>query len=89
VEGVGLLGKLFTKEDRPPVHKILGVAALIHFLARYVAIFCGAPTAGFAATGSLGLAAVLLHGALSASSLRFAIPQERIPSKPMVWQEFR
>ncbi|KAJ1634833.1 hypothetical protein T492DRAFT_1133529 [Pavlovales sp. CCMP2436] len=83
VEGVELRSKLPTEEDRrPPVHKILGVLALLHFLAR-------APTGGFAATGNIGFAAVLPHGALSASSLRFHVPKESIASKPMVWQEFR
>lgn len=89
--GVGVLGKLFTHEDRSNVHKLLGVFVLLHFAARYGALLLAphAPVAGLAVAPALGFACLAAHGALSASSLKFAVPRERVVGKPMIWAEFR
>lgn len=92
LEGVGAVGELITREDGANVHKLLGAFALLHFAARFAALLFGrAPMGGFgpASEPQLALGSVLAHGALSASSLRFRVPRERKPSKPMIWAEFR
>ncbi|CAJ1356212.1 unnamed protein product [Effrenium voratum] len=88
LKGSSWAGKLFTREDRFQIHKVLGVYVLLHYLYRHIRVFAGNPTGGF--TGSwLSLLMVIPHAMLSLSSLIFHIPRERVAEKPMIWQEFR
>ena len=81
--------KLFTKEDPIYLHKTLGIASLLSFFYRYAILY---PT-----TGSLGFEGtffdwftILLHVALSTSSLIFRVLAKRIINRPMViWEEYR
>lgn len=80
--------KLFTKDDVFHVHKTLGVMALAHYVYRMLHIV---------QSGDSGLANspysvafwVAVHGALSATSLLFHIPQNRVAKRPMIYPEFR
>jgi len=79
--------KLFTKEDTFNIHKIIGFSCLIHYIIRFSnaliyknMLFDSSP---------LSLLCILLHIALSVSSLIFHIPNKRNKAKPMIWPEFR
>lgn len=84
-----LYKKLFTREDPVYLHKILGITALCSFIYRYAVVYPTTGTLGF--DGSLfDWVTMLLHLALSSSSLIFHVLLKRIPSKPMViWHEYR
>jgi hypothetical protein len=85
------LKKLFTKEDPQNLHKTLGLLSLVHYVYRYFWVF--------PREGSLGLAdgprapdclGVLLHVALSTSSLIFTVIRTRLLDKPtIIWEEYR
>lgn len=84
---LSLLKKFFTKEDVFGIHKILGVTCLAHFAYRIYNI---------ATTGDSGLIRdkflyvwILLHMALSGTSLMFHIPRNRVSKRPMIYPEFR
>ena len=82
--------KLFSPEDPQYLHKTLGFFCILSFVYRYRLFFT---------TGSLGLvggtplmsyAAMLLHLALSSSSLIFHVLAKRIINRPMIiWEEYR
>ena len=80
------LYKLSTREDPSHLHKGLGAICFLHFAYRYALLW---------STGSMnletpfGIAGILLHGALSVSSLIFHIPKDRNPVAPMIYPEFR
>ena len=85
-EGSTKFGKLFTKEDRSQIHKVLGVACLLHFMYRYGR---GVTTGTM---GFVGPAAALwfgMHGALSLSSFKFHVPMEKTKGRPVIWAEYR
>jgi len=81
--------KLFTKEDPKYLHKTLGFACVASFLYRYFYVY--------PRYGNLGLGndffswfTMLLHLALSCSSLIFHVLARRILNKPMIiWEEYR
>ncbi|CAM9531502.1 unnamed protein product [Heterosigma akashiwo] len=80
--------KLFTEEDRDNAHKILGVYSLLHYFYRFGYSTFVDYRGGFQPTLQ-SLLMVLPHAALSLSSLKFYVPRERMPKKPMIWEEFR
>ena len=84
-----IISKLFTNEDDKQLHKILGFLSVASFLYRYFYVY---PT-----TGTLGFdghwfdhATILLHLALSTSSLIFHVIRRRLLNRPMIiWEEYR
>lgn len=79
--------RLIGNEDKLHLHKSLGVASLLHF---------GYRTYMFVSSGSMGfsgdattVACIMLHMALSGTSLIFHLPNNRIRKAPMIWPEFR
>ena len=84
-----VLVKLFTNEDHVQLHKTLGILSLISFLYRYFYVY---PT-----TGTLGFdgrlidhLSMLVHTALSTSSLIFHVLSHRLIKRPMIiWEEYR
>lgn len=81
------MAKLFTHHDRFHMHAMLGVAALLHFLGRFVYLF--ATGRDSFAPGLLSTATLAIHVLLHGSSFQFEIPPRRMWSKPMIWKEFR
>lgn len=78
------LPKLFTRDDPWVLHKTLGFACLGHFVLRLTQ----APDLGFRRDAET-IFWILMHAALSWSSLIFKIPTKRIAGKPMIYPEFR
>jgi len=77
--------KLFSREDSTNAHKLLGFACLLHFLTRCPFLL---DDMGF--NGSLLTpACIVMHAALSVSSLIFHIPKVRIKEGSRIWPEFR
>lgn len=79
--------KLHTKEDRSLIHKLLGGFALLHFFYRFYLLIVYHDS--FLQEDPYTPFYILLHGALSVSSLKFHIPKNRINNKPMIYPEFR
>jgi len=78
--------RLITKEDPNQLHKTLGIACLLNFIARFVQ--AGPADMGFSA--SLGtLLTIGAHLLLSVSSLIFKIPTKRIVGGYRIWPEYR
>jgi hypothetical protein len=76
------LKRLFTKDDFLQIHKILGILCLSHFVYRIAN--------GFHEITQWHMNFWLIcHASLSASSLIFHLPQNRIKAAPMIWPEFR
>jgi len=80
------LAKLNTGEDPYGLHKSLGVFALLHYCWRFARV--GRQDMGFGPTAGT-LVCLLLHAALSCSSLVFSIPQRRIKEGSRIWPEYR
>ena len=84
-----IVRKLFTKEDKMNVHKILGFMALLSFCYRYLYVL---PT-----TGTLGMGhdffsyfTLLHHMLLSCSSLIFHVLEHRNKRNPLIiYEEYR
>jgi len=76
--------KLSTREDAYNIHKTLGIACFLNFVYRYTQFFI---------YGNMGLEnsawTLVMHGALSCSSLLFHISTTRNPVKPIIYREFR
>ena len=76
--------KLSTREDAYNIHKTLGIACFLNFVYRYTHFFI---------YGNMGLEnsawTLVMHGALSCSSLLFHISATRNPVKPIIYPEFR
>jgi hypothetical protein len=84
------LGKLFTKEDPVHLHKTLGLLSLLSYLYRYFYLWPTTGALGFAEAGIRDWAGVVLHTALSSSSLIFTVIRLRILDKPtIIWEEYR
>ena len=74
------------------MHKILGLLAVVSFVYRYAVVYNRTGSLGFdSPEGSwFDWVTILLHMALSTSSLIFHVLLKRILSKPMViWEEYR
>lgn len=85
------MAKLFTSHDRFNIHKGLGVVVLLHFLFRLLQVLYGLlkfDPLEDAWTGSSRFI-ILVHLALSWSSLLIPIPEVRNFTQPMIWPEFR
>lgn len=83
--------KLFTKEDYPHkifgIHKLLGIACLLHFIFRFAVVFV---SSDMWFTSSLQTPMFLgLHALLSLSSIIFKIPKKRIVEGSRIWPEYR
>lgn len=84
-----ILKKLFTKEDKTQVHKILGLLALISYCYRYFYVLPTTGTLGFTGT-SFDYWTLVLHFMLSASAMIFHVVERRIVSNPLIiYQEYR
>jgi len=84
------VSRLFTREDRGHVHKVLGFTALGHYVYRVVRCVRSDDHAlGFVAGDPWMLFWILVHLALSGTSLIFHIPRNRVRKLPMIWPEFR
>jgi len=85
--GLYWMAKLLSHHDKFHVHAILGLTALLHFFFRFAYLFGkfqDSFTPGVVSALTLGVH-VLLH----ASSFQFALPKNRLWTKPMIWREFR
>jgi hypothetical protein len=85
------LKKLFTKDDPHNLHKTLGFLSLAHYFYRYFWVFPTEGTLGFSDGPRLpDFLGVLLHVALSTSSLIFTVIRTRLMDKPtIIWEEYR
>ena len=85
------LKKLFTKDDPHNLHKTLGFLSLAHYLYRYFWVFPSEGSLGFVDGPRLpDFLGVLLHLALSMSSLIFTVIRTRLLDKPtIIWEEYR
>jgi hypothetical protein len=84
-----IIAKLFTNEDNHQVHKTLGMLCLASFLYRYFWVYPVTGTLGFDGTWFDHLT-ILMHLALSSSSLVFHVIKRRILNRPMIiWEEYR
>lgn len=76
--------KLSTREDAYNIHKTLGIACFLNFVYRYTHFFI---------YGNMGLEndawTLVMHGALSCSSLLFHISATRNKIKPIIYPELR
>ena len=82
-----IIKKFATKEDTYNIHKTLGLVSLCHYGYRFYNIV---------SEGDSGLADdmnlyfwIFVHMTLSASSLMFHIPNNRVAKRPMIYPEFR
>lgn len=78
--------KLSTREDAYNIHKILGITCLLNFLYRYTHLFL---YGGMGLENELGKGTLIIHSALSCSSLLFHISGTRNQVKPIIYPEFR
>lgn len=79
--------KLFTKEDRFNIHKILGGSCIIHFIYRlYLWALYRQMFFEFDFTTVLYLC---MHCCLSLSSFIFKIPKKKVSSRLVIWEETR
>lgn len=88
------MAHLITNHDPYHVHKSLGLLVLLHYAYRYYLVFAHGtafPSEGGSSSPLLILdvIAILLHGALSWSSLLLPLPERRNFIRPMIWPEFR
>eukprot|EP00037_Helgoeca_nana_P001665 m.28472 g.28472 ORF g.28472 m.28472 type:complete len:320 (+) comp12020_c0_seq3:554-1513(+) len=83
------MANLITSHDPFHIHKLLGLLVLFHFLYRIGLAFLYADAFPATEARSVQIGWVLLHGALSWSSLLLPLPQKRNFSSPMIWPEFR
>lgn len=82
------LKRLFTHEDFFHVHKVLGLLSLVHYGMRFYEWVVYREM--FVDASKLNITIwVIIHMALSATSLIFKIPQNRVKGAPMIWPEFR
>lgn len=81
------LPKLITKEDFNHIHKVLGFGSLIHYVYRLY-LFLTTRSMKFD-DSYFTFFSILLHCALSLTSLIFKIPDNRIRTAPMIYPEFR
>lgn len=84
-----LVKKLFTKEDPIMLHKTLGLFALISFAYRY--LYCLPLFGNLGFEGSwFDYFTLIMHMALSSSSMIFHVLPQRIIKRPIViWEESR
>ena len=83
------LYKLFTKEDKLHIHKLIGVFVLVHYIFRFSSLLLTG-TMGFEKDSKKKLVFFfLVHLILSWSSLLFHLPPRRNMNKPMIWPELR
>lgn len=68
------------------IHKTLGLLAVTHYIYRFYS-FLAYGTMGFGTSSALLY--ILIHAALSGTSLIFYIPSARSITSPMIWPEFR
>ena len=80
--------KLITSEDPFHIHKTLGSLSAIHFIYRFY-LACFAPDHDMGLASPAAVPWVMIHAALSMTSLFFHIPQNRVKGAPMIWPEFR
>ena len=83
------MANLFTKHDPYNIHKLLGIASLLNYLLRFYYLFAYGSAFPQHEEPIKAIFCVLLHGALSTSSLLLPLPLKRNFSSPMIWPEFR
>jgi hypothetical protein len=89
VVSIGNVAKLVTHEDGRNfhVHKLLGIFSVCHYFYRFYR-FCIYGNMGFDSS-FYTLVCIVAHASLSATSLLFKIPENRVRGNPMIWPEFR
>ena len=83
------MAKLITNHDPYHIHKILGVLVLIHFLYRFTLLIASGTAFPSDEEPMKASFSIVLHGALSWSSLLLPLPNRRNFNSPMIWPEFR
>jgi len=82
--------KLFTKEDNFNLHKTLGLLVILSFIYRYYYVYQKTDTLGFSTFTVFNTLNILIHIALSCSSIIFHVLKKRIVEKPMIiYEEYR
>ena len=83
--------KLRTKEgaEHFHIHRYLGTFVLLNYLYRVVLRFTTGRPFGDDEASWECLLVILMHAALSTTSLLFRIPNKRNKANPMIWPEFR
>ena len=82
--------KLFTKEDRHNVHKVLGTACLLSFVYRYCHCWAQSGALQLGTPTFVNVSTSLLHMLLSSTSLLFRVLPKRIRGNPLViYEEYR
>ena len=85
------LFKLRTKEgaEHFHIHRYLGTLVLANYLYRVLLRLTNGKPFGDDEASWEVLAVIILHAALSTTSLFFHIPKKRNKANPMIWPEFR
>lgn len=78
--------KLSTMEDALNIHKLLGIMCILNFLYRYTHFFL---VGNMGLENEWGRKSLIIHGALSCSSLMFHISATRNQVKPIIYPELR
>jgi len=82
--------KLFTKEDRFHVHKLLGMSCLLHFMYRYAYCWGWHGTLGYEHATAFNASTMCMHMGLSTTSLFFHVLSKRMKTRPLIiYQEYR
>jgi hypothetical protein len=77
------MAKLFTKEDKYHIHKVLGLLCLVNYVYRIALAFSGCPG------DHMHVFWLFAHGGLSVTGLIFHVPANRISKRPLIYREFR
>ena len=82
--------KLFTPEDKFNIHKIFGLLSLLNFAYRYFYVLPLTNTLGYGGNYMFDTLTLVLHLALSYSSIIFHVLKYRIPERPLIiYTEYR
>ena len=82
--------KLFTKEDKFYIHKILGFLSLLNFIYRYIILLPNSNSLYYNNWSNLNFITFIIHFLLSSSSLIFKVLSKRIVNKPLIiYEEYR
>lgn len=82
--------KLFTKEDKMFLHKIMGILSILSYFYRYVICYSKYGNLGFKEDTIFNWITYIIHFNLALTSLFFRVPRKRIENKPMIiYKEYR
>ena len=83
------MANLITTHDPFHVHKLFGLMCLLNYLLRIYYLFLYGTAFPSHEPEIQAICSVIIHGALSMSSLLLPLPTKRNFSSPMIWPEFR